>query len=81
VEVPSGEDDVTKKSAGNDTGDGGASSAEPVAPNLIRSNTPRQTYPSIVDRAASTDPPVGGRRHKSPLPVPSGNKRLLQQIM
>jgi hypothetical protein len=66
VDVSSGEDDVTKKSAG----DGGASSAEPIAPNPIRSNASGQTDPSVADRAASTDPLIGGRRRKRPSPVP-----------
>jgi hypothetical protein len=52
MEVSSGEDDVTKKSAGDDIRDGGASSAEPITPNLIRSNALGQTDPSIADWAA-----------------------------
>jgi hypothetical protein len=71
VEVSSSEDDVIKKSASDDVRDGGASSAEPIAPNPIRSNASGQTDPSIADRAASTDPPVGGRRRKCPPPVPN----------
>jgi hypothetical protein len=69
VEVSNGEDDVTKKSAGDDTEDVGASSAEPIAPSLIRSDALGQTDPSIADQAASTTPPMGGRRHKCPPPV------------
>jgi hypothetical protein len=38
VELSSGKDDVTKKSAGDDAGDGGASSAELIAPSTIRSD-------------------------------------------
>jgi hypothetical protein len=67
VEVSNGEDDVTKKSTGDDVGDGGASSAELIAPNPIRSNVSGQTDPSVADRAASTNPPIGRCRHKCPL--------------
>jgi hypothetical protein len=70
VEVSNGEDNVTKKSPGNDGGDVGDSSAKPIAPSLIRSNAPKQTNPSATDQAVSTTPPVGGRRHKRPPPAP-----------
>jgi hypothetical protein len=69
VEVSSGEGDVTKKSAGDDAGDGGVSSAELIAPILIRSDALGQTGPSVADRVASTSPPVGRRRHKRPRPI------------
>jgi hypothetical protein len=70
VEVSSGDDDVSmKKSTSNDARDGGASSAELIAPNPIRSNAPGQTDPSVADRVASTDPPVGGCRCKHSPPV------------
>jgi hypothetical protein len=70
VEVSSDKDDVTKKSAGDDVGDGRASSAKPIAPNLIRSNALGQTDPSIADWAISTGPSIGGCRRKRPPPVP-----------
>jgi hypothetical protein len=76
VEVSNSEYDVTKKSASDDAGDEGASSTEPVAPNPIRSNALGQTDPSVADRAASTDPPVGGRRRKRPLPIPKQKQAL-----
>jgi hypothetical protein len=76
VEVPSGEDDVTKKSASDDAWDGGASSAEPITPNPIRSNTPGQTNPSVANQAASTDPPIGGHKPKRPPPVPKRKQAL-----
>jgi hypothetical protein len=76
MEVSSGEDDVTKKSAGDDIRDGGASSAEPITPNLIRSNALGQTDPSIADWAASADLPVGGCKHKRPPPVPKRKQAL-----
>jgi hypothetical protein len=76
VEVSSGEDDVTKKSAGDDARDGEASSAESIAPNPIKPSTPVQIDPSVADRAASTDPPVGGRRCKHPPPVPKQKQAL-----
>jgi hypothetical protein len=68
--VSSSEDDVMKKSVGDDARDGGASSTEPIAPSQIRSDTPGQTDPSVADRAASTAPPMDGYRHKRPPPVP-----------
>jgi hypothetical protein len=85
VEVSSGDDDVLtldalatkqKKSVGNDVEDGRASSAEPIAPNPISSNTSGQTDPSVTDRAASTNPPVGERRRKRPPPVPKWKQAL-----
>jgi hypothetical protein len=65
-----------KKITGDDAGDGRASSAEPNAPNLIRSNEPGPTDPSIADRAATTDPPIGGCRHKHPSFVPKRKRAL-----
>jgi hypothetical protein len=83
VEVSSSEDDVIKKSASDDDGDGGASSAEPITPNTIRSNTPRQTNPSVVNQAASTNPPVGRHKRKRPPPVPKRKQALpsVDQVM
>jgi hypothetical protein len=78
VEVSSGEDNVTNKSADDDAGDGGASSAESItpSPSPIRSDVSRQTDPSITDRAASIAPTIGGCRHKRPPPVPKWKKAL-----
>jgi hypothetical protein len=70
VDVSSGEDDVIKKSTGDDAGDEGASSAKTVAPNPIRSDALGQFDPSVIDWVASTAPPVGGRKRKCPPPVP-----------
>jgi hypothetical protein len=77
VEVSSGEDDVpnpnastNKKKVGDDAEDGGASSAEPIAPNQISSNAPEQTNPFIGDRVTSTNPSVGRLGHKCPPPIP-----------
>jgi hypothetical protein len=83
VEVSSDKDDVTKKSTGDDGRDGRASSAEPIAPNLIRSNAVGQTDPSIADRAISTSPPVGGRRRKHAPLVPKQKQTLssVDQVM
>jgi hypothetical protein len=53
VEVSNGEDDVTTKLAGDDAGDVGASSAEPIAPSPIRFDTLGQIDPSVIDRASS----------------------------
>jgi hypothetical protein len=49
VEVSSGEDDVTKKLASDDAGDGGASSVEPVAPIPISSNVSEQANHYVAD--------------------------------
>jgi hypothetical protein len=79
MEVSSGEDDVMKKSGGDDAGDGGASSAEPIAPNPIRSNVPGQTDPSVADQVASTNPPIGGCTCKRPPPIPK-QKQIIPSI-
>jgi hypothetical protein len=76
VEVSNGEDDVTKKSAGDDAGDGGASSIELIAPNVIRSNAPGQAHPYVANQATAIDPPVEGRRHKCPPPIPKRKQAL-----
>jgi hypothetical protein len=76
VEVSSGEDDVVKKSTGDDARDRGASSAKSIAPNPIRSNVLGQIDRSIVDRAAATDPPIGAHRHKRPPPIPKRKQAL-----
>jgi hypothetical protein len=83
MEVSSGEDDVTKKSVGDDAGDGGASSAEPIAPNPISSNVSEQVDPSIIDQVTSTDPPASERRCKRPSPVSKQNQSssLVDQVM
>jgi hypothetical protein len=70
VEVSSGEDDVTKKSAGDDVVDGGASSVESITPISISSNVSEEANPSVADRVASTNAPTSRRRCKRPLPVP-----------
>jgi hypothetical protein len=75
VEVSSGEDDVPKTNAsadkkkaldGDDAEDGGASSAEPITPNPIRSDAPEQANSSIADRAASIVPPTSRHGRKRP---------------
>jgi hypothetical protein len=85
VEVSSGEDDVLKpdapttrrrKSAGDDAKDGGASSTELIAANLINSTMPEQTNPSIADRATSINPSAGRRRRKHPPPAPKRKQAL-----
>jgi hypothetical protein len=59
-----------KASTGNDTGDDGASSAEPTVPNLISSSTPKQSDPFAVDQVLTIVPPTGGRGRKPPPPPP-----------
>jgi hypothetical protein len=85
VEVSSGEDDVPKPdalmtrqktSAGDDAEDGGASSAEPIAPNPTSSNVLEQTDPFVADRAGSTNPSASERRPKRPLPAPKQKQVL-----
>jgi hypothetical protein len=70
MELSSGDDDVTKKSAGDDTGDGGASSTQQITPIPISSNVSKHADPSVIDRAALTDPPASRRKRKHPPPVP-----------
>jgi hypothetical protein len=94
VEVSSGEDNVPKTDAsvdkrkvpdGDDTEDGGVSSAKPITPNPIRIDAPEQADPSIIDRAASIVPPASGRARKRPTttirrnqPLPSANQVMSQ---
>jgi hypothetical protein len=80
MEVSTGDDDVTKKSAGDDTGDGRASSTQPITPIPISSNVSKHADPSVVDRAALTDPPASRRRRKHPHLFPSENNHYLWQI-
>jgi hypothetical protein len=70
VEVSGVEDDVTKKSTGDDVEDGGASTAKPIAPILISSNVTEQANPSVTDQVASTDPPASEHKRKRRPPVP-----------
>jgi hypothetical protein len=70
VEVSNGEDDVTKKSVGDDAGDGGASSTESIAPSPIRSDAPERTDPLVADRVTSTTPLVDEWRHKHTSLIP-----------
>jgi hypothetical protein len=85
MEVSSGEDNVPKTDAsadktkapdGNDAKDGGASSAEPIAPNLIRSNAPKQANSSIADQVASIVPPISGCGRKRPATAIRQNQPL-----
>jgi hypothetical protein len=73
--VSSGEDNAPKPDAltdkekapiGDDAEDGGASSAEPITPNPIRSDAPEQANSSIADRAASIVPPTSRHGRKRP---------------
>jgi hypothetical protein len=69
VEVSSGDDDASKidasatepKAPAGDEDEGeGVSSAEPIAPSLISSNTPVQADPSVADRVISSTPSASG---------------------
>jgi hypothetical protein len=87
VDVSSDEDDglkpdaladKKKASASDDTEDGGVSSAEPIAPNLINSDVLEQSDPFVVDQVATTVLPTGERGRKCPPPATRRNKPLQQ---
>jgi hypothetical protein len=94
VQVSSGEDDVPKTDAsadkrkapdGNDAGDGGASSAESTASNLIWFDASEQAHPSVANQAASIIPPASRRGCKRPAstirwnqPLPSADQVMSQ---
>jgi hypothetical protein len=78
VEVSSCEDNAPKPDAstgklkapaGDDAEDVGVISAEPIAPNPIRSDAPEQVDSSIIDQVISVVSPAGGHGCKHPLPV------------
>jgi hypothetical protein len=81
--MSSGEHDVMKKSTGDDTGDVGSSSTKLITPSPIRSDASGQIDPFVTDWAASTAPPIGGRRHKRPPPAPKRKQALssIDQVM
>jgi hypothetical protein len=92
VEVSSGEDNVSKTDDsadkrkapdGDDAEDRGASSAEPIASNLIRSDAPEQANSSIADPAASIVPPTSERGRKRPTTAIRWNQplSLADQVM
>jgi hypothetical protein len=92
VEVSSGEDNVPKTDDsadkrkapdGDDAEDRGASSAEPIASNPIRSDAPEQANSSIADRAASIVPPTSERGRKRPATAIRWNQplSLADQVM
>jgi hypothetical protein len=63
---PNASDDKEKALAGDDAEDGGASSAELIAPNLISYNAPKQFNTSITNQVTTVVPPTGGHGHKHP---------------
>jgi hypothetical protein len=70
--------DQKKTSAGDDAKDGGVSSAESIAPNLISSGAPGQSDPSAAAQVATTVLPTSRRGCKRPLPTTRHNKPLQQ---
>jgi hypothetical protein len=90
--VSSGEDDVSNTDAltnkrkapdDDDAEDGGASSAEPISPDPIRSNTSEQADSSLTYRAASIVHPASGRGCKRPTTAIRQNQPLpsVDQVM
>jgi hypothetical protein len=86
VEVSSGEDNAPKldasaskqkEPAGDDVEDGGMSSGEPIAPNLISFGAPEHVYHFAADRVATIIPFVGSRGSKRPAATRQ-NKSILQ---
>jgi hypothetical protein len=61
-----------KASDGHDIEDGGVSSAEPIAPNLISSSAPEQSNPSATAQVTTTILLSGGHGCKRP---PSATRR------
>jgi hypothetical protein len=91
VEVSSGEDNAPKldasaskqkEPAGDDVEDGGMSSGEPIAPNLISFGAPEHVDHFAADRVATIIPSVGSRGRKRPAATRQ-NKSILQddQVM
>jgi hypothetical protein len=60
VELSDGDDNVLKEPTGDDADDGGAASAEHIAPNPIGSNVLGQAHPSVVDQVDATTPLARG---------------------
>jgi hypothetical protein len=67
-----GDDNVLKEPTGDDSDDGGATSVDHIAPNLIGSNMMGQAHPSAADRVDATAPSASGQKRKRP---PSALKR------
>jgi hypothetical protein len=88
----SGDDDAPKIDAsaanlhaldGDDAEGEGASLVEPIASVPIGPNTPVQTDPSAVDRAAIRVPSAGGHKRKRPptIPMRRQTKTSIVQVM
>jgi hypothetical protein len=61
-----GDDNVLKEPTGDDADDGGATSAEHIAPDPIDSNMVGQAHPSVADWVDVTAPLAGGQKRKCP---------------
>jgi hypothetical protein len=74
--------DQKNASTGNDTGDGGVSSTEPIAPKPISSDVLKQSDPSATGQVSINIPLSGGLEHKLP-PATRWNMPILQvdQVM
>jgi hypothetical protein len=69
AELSDGDDNVLKEPTSDDTDDGGATSAEHIAPNLIRSNVVGQAHPIVADQVDATATSTGGQKRKCPPPA------------
>jgi hypothetical protein len=92
VEVSSDEDvepkpdapiDQKKASDGDDSGDGGVSSAKSITPNPISPSAPEQSDPSTIVRVPGDVPHTSGHGRKHPPPATMQNKPILEvdQVM
>jgi hypothetical protein len=57
---------VLQEPTGDDADDGGATSAEHIAPNLIRSNMVGQAHPIVANQDDATAPSADGQKRKRP---------------
>jgi hypothetical protein len=77
VKLSDGDDNMLKESTGDDAVDGGATSAEHIAPNSIGSNVVGQAHPLVADRIDATAPSADGQKRKHPrLPLSASNPKL-----
>jgi hypothetical protein len=80
VKLSDGDDNMLKESTGDDVVDGGATSAEHIAPNPIGSNVVGQAHPLVADRIDATAPSVDGQKRKHLLPALSASNPKLHPI-
>jgi hypothetical protein len=68
VELSDGDNNVLKEPASDDA-NGGVTSAEHIASNLIDSNLLGQAHPSVVDQVKATGPSADRQKRKCPPPA------------